>query len=99
MCHIYDDLSAAARNAIITYATDKTSHPEHSDQCTAALNAHVAQCEDIRCILIRTMWTPEALKEREAQCEKDGCTCCCVRTMCNHGVTQQQRHSASHHTS
>ena len=105
MCQSYTKLSAAARAADIGFATAKILHPEqaneaqeHRDQCTAALNAHVAQCEDTQCILIRTMWTPEALKAREAQCEKDGCPCRRVRDMCNQALTQQ-RHSASHHTS
>jgi hypothetical protein len=101
MCQIYTELSAAKRAGVIAFATAKHCHPEqvneakkHIDQCIAALNAHVAQCEDTQCILIRTMWTPEALKAREAQCKKNDCPCHHVRTMCNHGVTQQQRHSA-----
>ena len=103
MCQKYTELSAARRVGVIAFATAKICHPKqadeakkHLDQCTAALNAHVAQCKDTQCLLIRTMWTPEAHEAHKDQCEKDECPCRLVHTMCIQGVQQQQRHSAPH---
>ena len=101
MCKTFEDLEATARAAAIRSATARVLYPsqateafEHHVQCKSALDAHIAQCEDNRCFLIRTMRTPEAQEAHEAQCETNGCRCRIVRDMCLHGIQIQQRHPA-----
>ena len=101
MCIKYEELAATARAAAIRSATAKLFFPsqaaeafEYHVQCKSALDAHIAQCEDNRCFLIRTMRTPEAQEAHEAQCETDGCRCRRVRDMCLHGIEIQQRRPA-----